>query len=156
MKRTSTVFEVDQSIKIGDLSADTILAYSNHRCGTVLIPASVKRELLLMLRGRGKSTIRATVHLFTAALFLLLEDIARSASTIVIDTEYTGYEDDIKGMLLKHFRSRGVPIYSDKVLFQPVGKASWAHILAVEAHRGNREVDRILRLEDFGRVLRLK
>ena len=71
MKRSSTVFEVDQSIKIGNLSADTILAYSNHTCGTVRIPVDVKRKALRALRSRGKSTIRATVQVFAAALFFL-------------------------------------------------------------------------------------
>jgi hypothetical protein len=156
MKRTSTVFEVDQSIKIGDLSADTILAYSNHKCRTVRIPVAVKKELLLTLRERGKSSIRATVNLFTAALFLLLEDVALNSSLIVVDPEYTGYEDDIKGMLLKHFRSRGLHIYADTIVFRSVGKSSWSHILAVEAHRGVRSVDQVLRLEDFKRVLPIK
>ena len=47
MKRSKTTVEVDQSIKIGDLSGATVLAFSDHISGMVLIPAEVKRILIV-------------------------------------------------------------------------------------------------------------
>lgn len=154
MKRTSTVFEVDQSIKIGDLSADTILAYSNHTCGTVRIPVDVKRKALQALRRRGKSTIRATVQVFAAGLFLLLQGVVERASLIVIDTEYTGYEDDIRGMLVDHFRESNMSIYPELIAFQPIGKASRAHARAASVHRGVESVGKTITMVELSRILR--
>jgi hypothetical protein len=44
--------QVDQSIKIGDTQAPTILALSNDIQRAILIPASVKRECIRALRGK--------------------------------------------------------------------------------------------------------
>jgi len=98
------VVEVDHSIKIGDLSRAKVVAFSDHVSWTILIPAGVKRALMVQLRARGKSRTRATVQIFSAVLLLLVEDNTPQIGAMVIDTEYTGYEPGIEGMLLNYLR----------------------------------------------------
>ncbi len=148
-----TIIEVDQSIKFNDLSRDTVLAYSDHLSRTILVPAQVKRILVEQLRARGKSKIRATLQLFVVGLFLLLEDVLPQVSLIVIDTEYTGYEADVEGMLLNYLRKVEPEFSKERLLFQQIGKSSPAHRQAISTHRGKIRPDRILRLEDFLNVL---
>jgi hypothetical protein len=154
MKRSKTMVEVDQSIKIGNLSVATVLAFSDHICGTVLIPAEIKRILMMQLRERGKSKIRATVQIFAAALFLLLERAIPKVSSVVIDTEYTGYEPDIEGMLLNHLRKVEPEFGSERLVFRQVGKSSSAHKRAIAVHRGQMKPDRVLKVEDFRAILK--
>jgi hypothetical protein len=156
MKRLKTTVEVDQSIKIGDLSGATVLAFSDHICGTVLIPAEVKRTLIRQMRVRGKSKIRATVQIFAAALFLLLERAIPKIDSVVIDTEYTGYEADIEGMLLNYLREAEPGFAKERLIFQQVGKSSPAHKSAIAVHRDAALPDRILKIEDFWGVLNWK
>jgi len=156
MKRSKTMMEVDQSIKIGDLSRATVLAYSDHIHLTVLIPAQVKRSLMEQLRARGKSKIRATVQIFAIALFLLLKETAPQIGVVVIDTEYTGYEPDIEGMLLNYLREIEPGFDKGRLVFRQVGKSSPAHKRAISTHRGEVKPDKVLKLEDFLAVLNWK
>ena len=153
MRRRSTTIEVDQSIKIGDLSADTVLAYSNHTQCAVVVPLSVKQSMLALFRGRGKSTIRATVQVFAMAVAILLKTAASQASRIVIDTEYTGYEKDIEGMVLSYLRKAGAKVSKDVIVFRAIGKSSEAHRCAIDVHRQKRDPDRVLSLDDFEELL---
>jgi len=153
MKRSKTTVEVDQSIKIGDLSDATILAFSDHINWTVLIPAQVKRALMEQMRERGKSKIRATLQIFSAALFLLLQESLPQISAVVIDTEYTGYEQDIEGMLLNYLREVEPGFSKERLVFQQVGKSSPAHKRAILVHRGEAKPDRVLKMEDILAVL---
>jgi hypothetical protein len=153
MKRSKTTVEVDQSIKIGDLSGATVLAFSDHISGTVLIPAEVKRTLIMRLRARGKSKIRATVQVFSAALFLLLEATIGQISAVIIDTEYSGYEPDIEGMLLNYLRKVEPEFSKERLAFRQVGKSSPAHKQAFAVHRGKLNPDRVLEIENFLAVL---
>jgi len=153
MKRSKTTIEVDQSIKIGDLSGATALAFSDHDCGAILIPAEVKRTLIMQLRARGKSKIRATVQIFAAAAFLLLEEATPKISSVMIDTEYTGYEADIEGMLLNLLRGVEPGFSKERLAILQVGKSSPAHKLAIAVVRGQVKPDRVLTTEDFATAL---
>ncbi len=50
--------EVDQSGKIGDTKIPTVLAFSNGKKLSILIPAKVKRECILRLREKRKLETR--------------------------------------------------------------------------------------------------
>ena len=147
--------EVDHSIKIGDLSRAKVVAFSDHVSWTILIPAGVKRALMVQLRARGKSRTRATGQIFSAVLLLLVEDNTPQIGAMVIDTEYTGYEPDIEGMLLNYLRGVEPGFNKERLVFRQVGKSSPAHKGAISTHRGKGKVkpDRILKLEDFLTVL---
>lgn len=89
--------ETDQSSKMENLATSTVLALSNDVQRATRIPAAVKRSLVRYLREKGKPKTRTAILLFSAALFLLLRDVLECVDQIVIDVEYEGYGDEIKG-----------------------------------------------------------
>ena len=102
------VVEVDQSIKI-EQAGPSVLAFSNGIQHAIVVPSNVKEVGLRLLQAKGKPKNAAVVTLFTACLFLLLEDHLLVLDRICIDTEYTGQESLIQSLLLVHIR-RQVPI----------------------------------------------
>jgi len=95
--------EVDQSGKIGDTKIPTVLALSNGKRYSILIPTSVKRDCVQWLRSKrnGKLETRIYIKLFSVGLFLLLRKHIKALEQVVIDIEYPGHEAQIKEQLLK-------------------------------------------------------
>ena len=123
------VVEVDQSIKI-EQAGPSVLAFSNGIQHAVVVPSNVKRVALRLLQAKGKPKNTAVVHLFTACLFLLLEDHLLALDRIYIDTEYTGQENLIQSLLLVHIRRRVPSFASECIVFKQIGKNSPAHAKA--------------------------
>jgi len=122
---------VDQSGKIERTNVDTVLAYASQSGGrSVQVPARVKRECLAEMRNRGKNKITAVTQLFSATLFLLLEDAFDELTILTIDQEYPGHEGNIKGMLLRMANRRGISLHKDQITFQEIGKQADAHFRA--------------------------
>jgi len=136
--------EIDQSGKMDNLARDTILAFSNDIQHAIRIPAVAKRNLVQYLRQKGKSRTRAAILLFSAALFLLLRDALERIDQIVIDVEYEGYEDEIKGWLLSRIYQVDSGFDKARVRFQRVGKKSPAHRRAVAVLRGQEPPDQVI------------
>lgn len=136
-----TNVDVDQSGKTSNLAVDTVLAFSNDLNRAILVPAQVKRAIVQVLRARGKSGTRAAIQLFAAGLFLLLKDALNRVDQIVIDVEYTGYDADIRSMLL-NWIWRVDPVFEkERLIFRHIGKNSPAHKLAIDVYRGRRDAD---------------
>jgi len=138
--------EVDQSGKIEQTHADTILAFSNGAQYSIRIPASVKRSVLGALEQKRKpsaSKKAIPLRLFAAGLYLLLEDHLNTCDSIVIDAEYVGHEVDIRGMLLSLIWRSRPAFASDQINFGRVGKKSPAHDLAWSVTRGKRPANRL-------------
>ena len=148
-----TNIEVDQSGKMGNLSVDTVLACSDDLSRAILIPAKVKRALIRWLRERGKSKTRAAVQLFAAGLFLLLKDSLKQVDRITIDVEYTGYDADIRGMLLHYIRGIEPDFDKERLVFYTIGKKSPAHRLALATYQGKVEADKQIGEEELLAVL---
>ncbi len=55
---------MDQSGKIGDTKVSTALAFSNGKRHAILIPATVKRECVRVLRGERKLETKRSLRLF--------------------------------------------------------------------------------------------
>jgi len=134
--------EVDQSGKTSNLAVDTVLAFSNDLTRVMLVPAQVKRTIVQQLRDRGKSKTRAAIQLFAAGLFLLLKDALSRIDQIVIDVEYTGYDADIRSMLLNWIWQIDPAFEKERLIFDRIGKGSPAHRLAIDTYRGRRNADR--------------
>lgn len=134
--------EVDQSGKMGDLAAHTVLAFANDIEYAILIPARVKRAIIQELRAWGKSKIRAVLQLFAAGLFLLVRDSLGEVEQIVIDTEYTGYDMDIRSMLLNHTWRVDPTFDKGQLVFRRVGKKSPAHKRALATYQGKQGANR--------------
>lgn len=148
--------EVDQSGKIEQTAVNTVLAFSDGEQRTVLIPAQVKRQALTYLRGREKSRKSSVLLVFSAALFLLLKDIAEQMALVIIDREYEGHEATIRGRLLQSLREAGLQVHADAIAFGSVGKKSEAHYLAWRVNKGEISPDHQVTLSELLEVLQQK
>jgi len=100
------------------------------------------------MRRRGKGKITAVTQLFSAAVFLLLEDAFSDLTVLTIDQEYPGHEGNIKGMLLRMASRRGISLHRDQIAFQEIGKQADAHFWAHGVYVGKRRADRVLTTEE--------
>jgi hypothetical protein len=148
--------EVDQSGKIERTHTDTFLAFSDELDSVICIPAQVKRTGQATLRAkwrRRESKKSIYIRLFAAGLFLLLKGHLAYLGQIVIDTEYTGRESDIKGMLLELIRCIEPDYPAERIIFRRIGKRSSAHNLAWETYRGKRRPDHTVTEEELLNLL---
>jgi hypothetical protein len=149
-----TQVEVDQSGKIGDTRVPTVLAFSDGECRAILISATVKRECYAYLRKHYRALRQPHLKVFAAALFLLLRDRLAELSLIAIDTEYTGQEAIIKGMLLEHIRTAVPNFDSEAIVFREIGKKSSAHRKAIATYRRRIKPDHVVKSEEMIALLR--
>ncbi len=147
------MIEIDQSNKIERLEKDTILAFSNNIQRTIVIPARVKQKMFVRMRKRGMSRKNACIWMFSAGVFLLLKPylakIIKRDDLITIDTEYTGQNANIKGMILRHAMNSGFRLQKDRIHFAQIGKSSGAHKLAYHVQQGKTQSDSWIKLEEF-------
>lgn len=148
------ILQVDQSVKIENTSADTVLALSNDVCYAILIPAVAKRHCLQVLRRRHMRGTTIVLQVFSAALFLLLERHLHQAERVVIDVEYPRHEGAIKGMLLNWIRRTRPDFDAHRILFKRVGKACPAHRRAIQIVRHKELPDRVVTAREVLRLLR--
>jgi hypothetical protein len=140
--------EVDQSRKV-EQGGSTVLAFSDHEHGVLLVPSHVKRRVLHRLRDQGRER-RASVHLVFAALVaLLLRDVVKRADLVIIDDEYTGHRGMIKFQVLHYLRKLGIEVETGVITFGLVGKHSSTHHLAISVFRGQRAPDRWVTFEEL-------
>ncbi len=149
--------EVDQSNKIERMDKDTILAFADGRSFSVVIPARVKRRALEILVSKKKPRKMAYLMLFAAGLFILLRDYLSQAAdpeeTVVIDTEYSGREADIRATLLRYAQKKGWALRAERFVFRQVGKGSRAHVLAWNVQRGKLRAGYRITLKDLSRLI---
>jgi len=141
--------EVDQSGKIGQTNVDTVLAFSNGRSYSILIPRKVKQACLHELRRRNFSPQAAYTRFFAVALYLLLRNHIHRIDLSVIDEEYPGKSETIREHLVNYFRRRGVHIEGTRIGFRHIGKRSGAHHLALAVFRGKRQPDMVVELQQI-------
>jgi len=75
-------------------------------------------------------------------------------SLIAIDTEYTGQEAIIKGMLLEHIRTAVPNFDSEAIVFREIGKKSSAHRKAIATYRRRIKPDHVVKSEEMIALLR--
>lgn len=151
-QRGETPVEIDQSGKVERTQVDTVLAFANGQHYAIQIPASVKREALEFLRQKPKYTRNKKalyLRLFCAGLLFLIKDHLKTGGDIIIDTEYTGREADIRGMLLTRIRPTDPQFAKSRLVFRQIGKASPAHDLALAVYRGVRPADHVVTFDDL-------
>lgn len=141
--------EIDQSGRFEYTRQHTVLAFSNGRQGTILIPTKTKRACIEHMRNRDIKPPRQQTMLFATALYLLLTDTIDASTTIVIDKEYFGNEGLIKSHLMNLLRRAGKRVESDQIQFTLIGKASAAHHLVLATFREQQKPDRIIALEEM-------
>lgn len=129
--------EIDQSFKVEHTNRPTAIAFSNNVVRSILIPARVKQETVQRLRTFGKKGKRITLHLFAAAIFILIRDHLPKIDRIVIDQEYEGNEADLRQILLNFIWVLRPKFSAKQITFRRIGRQSRAHLRAIEVHRGN-------------------
>jgi len=149
------VVEVDQSGKMG-AKGPTALAFSDGIDYKILIPASVKRECIEALRLRGRTGKVFYLQLFSAALFLLLEDHIGQVSLVTIDLEYPSKDRHVKEFLLNLFARAGRRVPAEVIRFDRIGRQSNAHKKALATFRGKAKPDRVITTEDLLEQLGMK
>jgi hypothetical protein len=123
-----TLIEVDQSGKVEDLRQDTIVAFSNDTFSSVHLDRRIKREIFLRYRPHIRQIVQ---KMFSICLFYLLEKHIEGKHTVVICTEYPGWEAFIKRELYLLLNRND----DDIVNFRSIGKKSRAHSIALLTNR---------------------
>ena len=143
------MYEVDQSNKI-ECSGYTALVLTNDKDCTIRISGREKRAAIQAMHQRFERLSHKLIHirLFTAALYYLIRELPPRA-LVIIDTEYTGHEANIKAMLLYWLRQDRPDISPDDITFGQVGKRSRAHKKALAIYRGKAKADRTLKADDL-------
>jgi hypothetical protein len=145
--------EIDQSGKVEHTNRQTVIAFSNHTRVAVIIPATVKKECLRILRATGRNQQIYILQIFTAGLFWLIEPYLHQLETITIDLEYPGHDGDIKGMLLNAIRRIRDDFSKHQISFRSVGRKSGAHYKAYGVFTGKEKGERVLTTEQILQVL---
>lgn len=141
--------EIDQSIKIDDTNGDTILAYSNEKYFSVLIPASIKRELFKSLYEKQKNKVIFKIKLFCSGLFYLIEGIVKEDIIITIDNEFDGRENDVKGILLNLIWKINPKFDKRDLRIKEIGKKSRAHEIAKKVHNKQLKSNKIITKQEI-------
>lgn len=127
-------FEADQSVRVEELTDDTVIAIANNESErAIVITSRVKRRLLEHYRCLGKPK-KFAPHVFAAGLILLIVNSEFRVDELVVDIEYPGYELAIIDLL--HQYSPKLKVY-----FSIIGKKSPAHFTAYGIHKGKKKPD---------------
>lgn len=134
--------EADQSIKIEQTHADTIIGVSNSKECAIVIPRQIKRKLKRDFRDAGIPRLFA-YRTFIAGLVLALEYAKfKHLSDIVIDIEYVGQERRLRSIFLEMWSWRHEKI--PDVSFHLIGKKSRAHKVGYRTMNKKRKPDTVL------------
>jgi hypothetical protein len=133
--------EVDQSGKVEQLRLDTVVALSNDKKYSVLLPKSVKSNLFIEYKGKIKNL---KYRLFSILLFYGLVEFIGDDLKTVICREYTGKDMMLKSELFRLLRSKSIHIDPKTVSFNIITKNSPAHELAISVLRKQNKPDLIL------------
>lgn len=142
------VVEVDQSRKI-EQSGPTVLAFSDKISHAVVVPPKVKTQALRVLREKGKPRKEAQILLFTACLYLLLEDYLDQLQRVEIDIEYPGKDANIKAGLLRLIWRKAPAFEPEQLVFRRVGRGSPADQKARAVREGKEPGYREITFEEL-------
>lgn len=137
--------EVDQSVRIEEIHRDTVIGVANKEIGVgMILPRKVKRHFREDFRRQGKPRYFPPL-LFAAATVAVLRKSSLYPTLLVVDSEYSSYENLIIGFLNSFYPAAVISIH-------PVGKNSPAHAAAYLTHRGRRSSDGTITLADLHAV----
>lgn len=122
-------YQIDQSGKIEQTSKNTVIAISNSFSKSIILKAKDKRALKDIYRTAGKPRV-FVIQVFSALIYLLLENAKIEKGAVYIDKEYPGHEDIIKSYINQLIRKRGkINLEPNSIRFTLVGKTSDVHLL---------------------------
>ncbi|MEK7500182.1 MAG: hypothetical protein AAB649_06270 [Patescibacteria group bacterium] len=145
MKKITVIrmrIEIDQSVKIEQLSRDTIIALSNDIEFTVTISSKIKRKLQQEFRTLGKQKL-FRYRTFMAGVVLLVHYAPlKNIPSVTLDREYAGHEKILRSMFFEMWTR----YHSELPMFEikEIGKRSRAHDVGYRTLKGKKKVDRKL------------
>ncbi|MEK9165313.1 MAG: hypothetical protein AAB525_00430 [Patescibacteria group bacterium] len=142
--------EIDQSIKIEQISRDTIIAFSNSISYAVTVPAKAKKQIKQQFRILGKPHL-FYYRTFAAAVVLLIKNYLSKIDAVVIDREYSGREKLIKDMILEMLKS--LRCKQPQIYFRQIGKKSKAHKVAYLTMKKQRKADIVLTIKELQELI---
>lgn len=141
------VVEIDQSIKIEQTHADTIIGIANSKQVAVCITRQIKRKLEKDFRKVDRRRL-FSLRTFIAGCVLGLEYAKyKNLSDVVIDIEYVGQERRLRSIFVEMWSRRHDS--EPDVSFRLIGKGSKAHEVCWKTQRGKRKPDIILTYGDI-------
>ncbi|MBU2544984.1 hypothetical protein KKC65_00805 [Patescibacteria group bacterium] len=138
--------KIDQSGKVEDTKANTVVAFSNGKRKSILINRKEKRELETIFRKNNKSKV-FIFKTFAILIFLLIKDDLIEIQHISIDLEYPGKDYLIKDYLLTMIRKYRSFDKRD-IAFTRVDRKTKAHELAINVYRNHIKPDIIVDKKD--------
>jgi hypothetical protein len=125
-------FTIDQAGKIEESGKGTILSLcTNEIQYTIKIPSKLKQDIFNQCKKRYKNNI--TFRIFSYGLSLILENKIKKYDKVIIDNEYPGHENDIKGLLLNYMKGN---IKKEQIKFDQLGKKDSSHRIAYQTFCG--------------------
>jgi len=143
--------EVDQSGKIELLSHDTIIACSNDKQNSIMIPKKIKQIIYYNNKNRIS---QLKYKLFCIGVYYCIEKFLGKSKLITIDDEYHGNNKLVKSILISYIR-KNYPNFDEKLIkFSQITKNSNAHHIAIETFRQEHKPNDILAEEHIWRLLK--
>ncbi|MEK7527375.1 MAG: hypothetical protein AAB537_03130, partial [Patescibacteria group bacterium] len=140
-------FEVDQSVRIEELSRDSVVAVANKEQEfSAIIPRKLKRRLYEATRREGGAVKFFAPRLFAQSIIAILRFAPAIVRELIIDIEYPGYERIIMRTI-----ERAVPGVS--VFFKPIGKKSPAHFAAYGVFAGKKKASLVISGRDIAAAI---
>jgi predicted GNAT family acetyltransferase len=140
--------EADQSGRM-EMSGDTTVAVSNGVTVTVRVTAKVKQSVQQALLAQGVKPKMIMIRMFVGAILLAAHEHLVAISLLTIDEEYSGYEAEIRSLLLDRIWSLGLEFDKDRIAVARIGKQSPAHRAAIRVTRRQMEADKTPSAEDL-------
>lgn len=142
--------EIDQSIKIEQLSRDTIIALSNDIEFAVVIPSKVKRKLQQEFRKQGKQKL-FRYRTFIAGVVLLLQYAKfKNVPSVTLDREYAGQERILRSMFFEMW----MLYHNEPPHFEimEIGKRSRAHDVGYRTLKKKRNINKVLTYQEVQKL----
>jgi hypothetical protein len=143
------VVEVDQSGRIEEFGRDTVVAVSNGFTYTIRLTAAVKGELRGVLAERGVRKKLIPLRIFVATIILAILEYKDSLTFLMIDQEYTGYDNELRTLVVDRMRAIGTRFERDSVWVTAIGKKSPAHRAAIKVMRKQANPNRTAKFDDL-------
>lgn len=142
--------EVDQSGKIEQKSLDTVVALTNGTSFTVLLKKSEKRNLEKWFKSKGLR--RYYPQIVFSILVAKVISGSKITKSVLIDTEYAGYNEFIKAYILKTLSKLKVKNMS-QIKFGFVGKQSKSDYLAGKVRIGKIKPSKVILASEMKKLL---
>ena len=150
--------EVDLSGRLEQLDKPTVLSLAKGLSYSIIISGMEKQraiQLITNYKPRWGIT-RKRVFLYTLLLHNLINDHYQKLDQVIIDIEYPGYEDIIKGTLMNLLGGKEKSGEVSQLKFTRLRRDIPASKMATMIYQGIREADRIVTAEEIFSTIKMR